>query len=196
MDSQLPSGSICDPHEMLRLVRAGDIEALEQITRCYGERLLTVGRRYCGNDDRARDAVQDALLAAGRSLDSFRGDGTVEAWLVRMVANACSRMRRGRKNDPQLHDTYDEQRGAMIEDGSPEAAAMKAQLAGALGDAMLRLAPRDRALLLLADAEGWKGPELADALNLTPTAVRSRLSRARSKLRAELEPLWEDWSTK
>lgn len=196
MGAQLPDGSICDPHEVIRLVRAGDIDALDRITRCYGERLLTVGRKYCGNDDRARDAVQDALLSAGRSLDGFRGDGTVEAWLVRMVANACNRMRRGRKNDPRLHDAFDDARNAMATEGSPEEAAMKAQLAGALGDAMLRLAPRDRALLLLADAEGWKAPELADALDLTPVAVRSRLSRARRKLRAELGPTWEEWSAR
>jgi len=175
------------------MVRAGEIEALDRMTRCYGERLLTVGRRYCRDEDRAQDAVQDALLSAGEHLEDFRGDGSLEGWLVRMVANACHRMRRGRKNDPKWNAELDELGAPPAEVDSPEQGALRGELAVALGDALLRLEPKDRALLLLSDGEGWKAPELAESLDMSPGALRTRLSRARKRLREELEPVWRDY---
>ena len=174
---------LCDPHELVSLVKKGDIEALDRMTRCYGERLLAVGRRYCRNEEDAHDAVQDALLSAGRNLTSFRGDGSLEGWLVRMVTNACFRMRRGRKNDPSLHD-----HDAVLpaDDDSPEAMAGRLQLAEAIGRALEELSPKDRLILLLAEAEDWTGPQIAERMGMTPGAVRTRLTRARARLRTHM----------
>ncbi len=181
---------MCNPNEIVRLMRAGDMEALERLTHCYGTRLLAAGRRYCGDEDRAQDAVQDTLLAAGSRLSDFRGDGSVEGWLVRMVANFCRRSRRGRKNDPGLH--LDVELAAPVSAApSPEDDAARGQLLLLLGEALESLPTRDRAMLLLADAEDWKAPEIAKELGMTPAAVRTRLSRARRKLREGLGPLRE-----
>jgi len=171
---------------MVRLMKAGDLTALDRITRCFGQRLLAVGRSRCRDEDDAQDAVQDTLLQAGRHLADFRGDGSLEGWLVRMVANACWRMRRGRKNDPGLHDTE-----AVLTDpaGSPEEAAAVGQLAEALGRVLGELSPDERSLLLLADGEGWTGPEIAERLGITPGATRVRLHRVRAKVRERLAPL-------
>jgi len=176
----------CDPNELVRLMKAGDLEALDRMTRCFGQRLLAVGRSRCRNEDDAQDAVQDTLLQAGKHLTDFRGDGSLEGWLVRMVANACHRMRRGRKNDPGLHDTE-----AVLVDptGSPEQAAAVGQLTEALGQALGELTPDERTLLLLADGEGWTGPEIAARLGIKPGAARVRLHRARAKVREQLAPL-------
>jgi len=193
-DREAEVPALCDPSELVRMVKAGELEALDRMTRCYGERLLSAGRKHCRDEDRARDAVQDALLSAGEHLQDFRGDGSLEGWLVRMVANACHRMRRGRKNDPQWHTVLDEFGAPPAEDGSPEEGAMRGELAVALGDALLRLEPKDRALLLLSDGEGWKAPELAESLEMTPGALRTRLSRARKRLREELEPVWREYA--
>ena len=167
-------------------MKAGDLEALDRMTRCFGQRLLAVGRSRCRNEDDAQDAVQDTLLQAGKHLTDFRGDGSLEGWLVRMVANACHRMRRGRKNDPGLHDTE-----AVLVDptGSPEQAAAVGQLTEALGQALGELTPDERTLLLLADGEGWTGPEIAARLGIKPGAARVRLHRARAKVREQLAPL-------
>ena len=175
----------CDPDAITALMRAGDIAGLDQLTRCQGERLLAVGRRYCRNEEDARAAVQDALLSAGTHLGEFRGEGSAEGWVVRMVARACGRMRRGRRNDPSLH-VGDLEVEAQQED--PESLAGRAQVAAALGAALLDLPPTDRAVLQLAEAEGWTGPEIAAELGVTPGAVRSRLSRARREVRNRLEP--------
>lgn len=165
-------------------MRAGDIAGLDHLTRCQGERLLAVGRRYCRNEEDARDAVQDALLSAGTHLGEFRGEGSAEGWVVRMVARACGRMRRGRRNDPSLHVGDVDVRAP---EDDPESLAGRAQIAEALGTALLELPPQDRAVLLLAEAEGWTGPEIAAELGVTPGAVRSRLTRARRVVRERLE---------
>ncbi|WP_428263985.1 RNA polymerase sigma factor [Haliangium sp.] len=178
------TSSSCDPDEIVRLMRAGDVAALDGMTRCYGERLLAAGRRYCGDEERARDAVQETMLAAGLHLGDFRGDGSLEGWLVRMVSNFCHHMQRGRKNDAGLHVEYDDTVAARAD--SPEDEAARGQLMQILGDAMLDIDPRDRALLILADAEDWSAPELATALDMTPAGVRTRLSRARRRLREQL----------
>ena len=164
-------------------MRAGDLAALDRLTRCQGERLLAVGRRYCRSEEDARDAVQDALVAAGQQLAHFRGEGSAEGWVIRMVARACGRMRRGRRNDPALH-VHDVELPAQDDD--PETLAGRALLAEALGAALLELPAKDRAVLLLAEAEGWTGPEIAAELGVTPNAVRSRLSRARRLVRERL----------
>ena len=178
------SSRTCDPGELIALVRAGDLEALDRITRCHGDRLLAVGRRYCRNEAEAQDAVQDALLSAGRNLQGYRGDGPVEGWVVRMVANACHHMRRGRKNNPVLHDAE----AVLVADHpSPEEAAMTGQLAEALGGALLELDPTNRTIVLLAEGEGWTGPEIAAELGMSAGAVRVRLTRARARLRALMD---------
>lgn len=174
----------CDPDRLAALVRAGDLAALDTLTRCHGDRLLAVARRWCRNPAEAEDAVQDALLAAGTHLGDWRGEGSVEGWVVRMVARVCGRMRRGRKNDPALHAT-----DLDIAADAPDAAWLteRADLTRALGEALVQLSPEDRAVLVLAEAEGWTGPEIAARTGLTPEAVRARLSRARKRARAHLE---------
>ncbi len=176
---------ICDAKELIGLVQAGDMEALDRITRCFGDRLLAVARQRCRNEEDAHDAVQDTLLSAGRHLTSFRGDGSLEGWLVRMVANACYRMRRGRKNDPSLHTTE-----ATLEaaEDSPEHAAFRGEVSETLERLLLGLPAKDRAILILAEGEGWTGPEIAAEMGMTPGAVRTRLTRIRQKLRKTLEP--------
>jgi RNA polymerase sigma-70 factor (ECF subfamily) len=176
-------------------MREGDVDALDNLTRCFGERMLAVGRRYCGDDDLARDAVQDTMLAAGQHLTDFRADGSLEGWLVRMVGNFCRRMHRGQKNDPGLHVGLESiADSAGVRDGSPEEQAARGELLKVLGNALLGLDPRDRVLLVLSDAEDWRAPEIAKSLNMTAAAVRTRLSRARKALRAELGAFDELWT--
>jgi RNA polymerase sigma-70 factor (ECF subfamily) len=173
----------CDPGRIADLAREGDLTALEELTRCQGERLLAVGRRYCRSDQEAQDAVQDALESAATHLADYRGEGPLEGWVVRMVARACGRMRRGRKNDPGLHDDAVD----LPSDDDPELSAERLRLAEKLGEALLELGPLDRAVLLLAEAEGFTGPEIAVRIGATPESVRQRLSRARRKVREHLE---------
>ncbi len=174
----------CDPDELVRLLRAGDLEALAAVTTCFGERMRAEARRTCRSEAEAEDAVQDAALAAWRYGPGFRGEGRVERWLVRLVATACNRLRRGLKNDQALHLTDVE---LMADEDGPELLAARAELAERLAEALSALSPRDQAILMLADGEGWRSAEIAAELSMTPGAVRTRLSRAHRRLKRALE---------
>lgn len=192
-DANGPSAAAlaCDPDTLLALVRAGDTEALDRLTRCYGTRLLEVGRKQCASDDSAHDAVQDALEAAASHLTDFRGEGSLEGWLSRMVTNACRHMQRGRKADVSLHEPFDDEQSTAA--NNPEQLALAHDLGEQLVQALQTLTPEDRAIVLLAEVNGWKGPEIAESMGLTPGQVRTRLSRSRSALRGQLAGLWSDW---
>jgi len=176
----------CDPKELARLVRSQDDAALDRLTRCYGQRLVAVGQSRCGSRLDPEDAVQDALLSATRHLHTYRAEGSLEGWLVRMVINACHRMRRGLKNDSSLHDVGED---LISHEEGPDELAGREQVALALGQTLGKLSPVDRAILLMAEVEDWRGPEIAAELGMSPGAVRTRLSRARARVRQELEPL-------
>lgn len=183
----------CADDEIARLVRAGDRHALDRITRCYGGRLLAVGQRVCGDPDSARDAVQDALVRAGEHLAQFRGDGSVESWVARMVANACVTRHRGRKNQPAWNQELRAETVAARA-STPVDCAARAELARHLGAVLAELDTTDRAVLLLTQVDGWSAADVARALGSTSDAIRARLSRLRRRLRAELAELWRDWS--
>lgn len=182
-------GALCAPSEILERARSGDPDALDRVTRCYGERLLEVGRRRCA--EQGEDAVQDALLEARDHLGEVREPGALEGWLVRLVQRACGRMRRGHKNDPRRH--FPLESATLMEDAAtaPDLAAMRGEQAIALGEALLELSPEDRMILLLSEAEDHTGPEVAAELGLSPDVVRQRLSRVRRRLRERLAPLME-----
>jgi RNA polymerase sigma-70 factor, ECF subfamily len=187
--SVLAGDENCNPDRLIELVKSGDSAALERITRCYSERLLQAGRRHCRTADEADDAVQDALLSAATNLDEFRGAGSFEGWLVRIVARACRRMSRGRKNDFASHDS-----DAILVDGaaSPESEAARHEVGRLIDGALLELRPEDRTILLLAEVEDFTAAEIAARLGLSPGAVRTRLTRLRERVRTALDPLFDD----
>lgn len=179
------SDPVCDPERLIELVRRAEPGALEEVTRCYGERLLAAGKRHCRTSTEAEDAVQDTLLFAVQGLESFRGEGSLEGFLARTVARACRRLSRGQKNDPAAHDAEVELPAAQA---SPEAQAAEAELGAALNRLLLELEPRDRAVLLLAELDGYTAPEIGGQLGLSAGAVRTRLTRCRQRLREGLVP--------
>ncbi|HYP87476.1 MAG TPA: sigma-70 family RNA polymerase sigma factor [Polyangiaceae bacterium] len=162
----------------MQLVRDGRPEALDQITRCYSQRLMAAGRRHCRTYAEAEDAVQDALISAAETLPQLRNDGSLESFLVRVVASACRRIGRGQKNAAELHDSEAELAAA----GDPEQEAERRELAERLERTLLQLAPRDRSIVLLAELEGFSAAEVGAELQMTEGAVRTRLSRLRARL--------------
>jgi RNA polymerase sigma-70 factor (ECF subfamily) len=176
----------CSPARLMRLVREGSTNALDQITRCYSDRLLQAGRRHCRTTEEAEDAVQDALISAGENLGALREDERLEGWLIRVVASACRRLSRGRKNDARLHETaYDDAPG-LLGDEDPERDAARHELADLLERTLLTLSPTDRSILLLSELEDFSAAEIGAELDMTAGAVRTRLSRLRATLTATL----------
>ncbi len=177
------SADRCDPKRLVELVRAGDASALDDITRCYRARLLAAGRRHCRTSSEAEDAVQDALLFAATEPGAFRGEGSLEGYLTRVVARACRRLSRGMKNDARSHDSDGELEAT---EASPETRAAEHELGAALDELLLSLDATDRAVLLLAELEDYTAGEIGAELELSAGAVRTRLTRLRQRLRGDL----------
>lgn len=179
------SSTDCSPERLMRLVREGHGSALDQITRCYSQRLLEAGRRHCRTGSEAEDAVQDALVTAAEHLAELRDDHKLEGWLVKVVASACRRIGRGRKNDAGLHEHGAGE--AQPGDDDPEAELGRRELGLLLEQELLALVPRDRSILLLAELEDFSAAEIGSELGMTEGAVRTQLSRLRSRLAQALQ---------
>jgi RNA polymerase sigma-70 factor (ECF subfamily) len=175
----------CSPERLMRLYREGSAQALDQITRCYSQRLLEAGRRHCRTRAEAEDAVQDALISAQQQLGSLRDDQRLEPWLVKVVASACRRISRGLKNAPGSEAELGEL--PELERADPERDAERRELGEKLERLLLTLSAVDRSIVILAELEGFGAAEIASELGMTAGAVRTRLSRLRATLTAALE---------
>ncbi len=186
-------GDVCDDDELTRRAAEGDPAVFADLIRCYSDRLLAAARARCGDPQDAQDVLQDTYVNAMRYLPDFRGDATVRGWLYRLAMSACTKKRRGRKNDPRLHVPLavpsadeDAPRGADLpaaERDDPEHQAAVGQTLSQLGGLLLEMGDLDRAVLLLVDGEGRRPAEVGPMLGLSVPAVKSRLHRARKSLR-------------
>jgi RNA polymerase sigma-70 factor (ECF subfamily) len=195
----MPSGPKSKPAADAPLVerlRSGDPEASETVVRQYGGRMLATARRFVGNDDDARDVVQDAFLAAFRALDTFAGTAMLSTWLHRIVINTAlmrlrSRRRRREESIEDLLPRFDESGGwaepATHWDVSAHAMLERRETRTVVRKAIDQLPATYRTVLLLRDIEDLDTEEAAELLGVTPNAVKTRLHRARQALRTLLE---------
>jgi RNA polymerase sigma-70 factor (ECF subfamily) len=178
-------------------LRAGDEEAFEVVVRTYSGRLLAVTRRILCNDEDARDAVQDALLSAFRSLDRFEGGSLVSTWLHRIAVNAALMKLRTRRRKPEesiehLLPVYQDDghhRESFSSWNEPVDVAMtRAENRAVVRRCIDELPETFRTVLVLRDIEELDTEETAQALGISGNAVKIRLHRARQALRTLLAP--------
>jgi RNA polymerase sigma-70 factor (ECF subfamily) len=171
----------CSPDELKERIRTGDPRVVDDLFRCTNASLERFLRARCGNRADAEDALQDTFVSAQRSLSGFRGEASPQSWLFRVAANACTRMRRGKKNDRAMHVDVDNV--ALIEERTPNVEALVEMRMVSVVEALQALDETDRAILLLKDGESLTSHEIAEALSLSESAVKSRLFRARKSVR-------------
>jgi RNA polymerase sigma-70 factor (ECF subfamily) len=161
---------------LLRAGRAGDREALEQLVALHERPLFALCHGILGHVEDAEDAVQETFLRALRGLTSFRGEATFRTWLYRIAVNVCLE----RKASHRATMPWDEERPPTLPDAaSPEAMALR-QLR--VLEALRSLPPRQRAILLLKEREGWSVAEIATALRMKERQVEYELTKARRTL--------------
>jgi RNA polymerase sigma-70 factor (ECF subfamily) len=194
-----PSGSglAQDDATLLAAARQGDAAALDALIGRWQGQVYRFGLRMCGDQEDARDVLQDTLLAAARSLRDFRGESAVSTWLFRIARSFCTKHRRRSVFAPReelsleaLRGEGDEPTGLPPASGhDPEQATAAAEVRRALDRAIRALDPKYREVLLLRDVEGLTAPEVARVLGLRVETVKTRLHRARLALRREIGPL-------
>ncbi len=164
----------------LARARRGDMGACEQIYRKFQQPAYSVAYRICQCRELSRDVTQEAFITAFGKLRQFRGDAPFWGWLRRVVVNhTISALRKLSKADAvELQEFH------AHTDGDHE----RIGLAMDLESALSTLDREDRAVVWLHDVEGYNHREIADLFGKTESFSKTRLSRARAKLRAVLEP--------
>jgi RNA polymerase sigma-70 factor (ECF subfamily) len=181
-----------DEHLLVNAAKGGDVAAFEELVNRYEGKILRLTRNITGNREDAEDAMQDAFLKAYAHLDGFQQDSRFYTWLVRIAANeALMRLRKRRPGQLSLDEPIEGDNDLMpreLEDWrpNPEREYAKAELQTLLAEVIEKLEPEYRIALVLRDIEELSTQETADALGLSVANVKSRLLRARLKLREKL----------
>jgi RNA polymerase sigma-70 factor, ECF subfamily len=172
----------------------------ELVFRDYAPRIFNLARRMLGNDADAEDVTQDVLLQVVRKLDTFRGDSQIATWLHRVTVNAAL-AHRAKRATRQKRETADATDDLALLDGPltpmkrwnvpPDEPILAAEQAELIDQAIKRLPEPFRDVYVLADVEGLPNNDIAEMLDLSVPAVKSRLHRARLRMRDALAPHFE-----
>jgi len=177
------------PREVADVVAAakdGDREAFDELVRLTYADTYTLAHRLTGNEEDARDVVQEAYLRAYRGLRRFRGDAQFSTWMYRITAN-CAATHLGRRSRHR-HDELDESVPVVDPhpDHDPQLRADADDLRSRLKVALDALPPRLRAVVVLRDVYDLPHEAIAAELGISESAAKVRLHRARNKLRDQL----------
>lgn len=183
---------------LIHEAQRGDLEAFNRLVLAYQDALYNTALRILGDEDQAADATQEAFISAFRAIQSYRG-GSFKAWLLRTVTNACyDELRRQKRRpatplEPENEEEEEVESPRWLADSSmtPEQRAEAAELEHAIQHCLDALPPDFRAVVVLADVQGLDYAEVASIVRTPLGTVKSRLARARLRLRECLQAFWE-----
>jgi RNA polymerase sigma-70 factor (ECF subfamily) len=182
-----------DEHLLVTAAKAGNTAAFEELVNRYERKIFRLTMNITRNHEDAEDAMQDAFMKAYSHLDRFQEDSRFYTWLVRIAANeALMRLRKRRPNQFSLDEPIESEDDFVpqqIEDWgpSPEQRFAQTELRDILRGVIEELPPDFRIVFLLRDVEGLSTQDTAEAVGISEAAVKSRLLRARLKLRKKLD---------
>ena len=172
-----------DEAELVGAARSGDRQAFDELVRRTFVDTFTLARRLTGNEEDARDVVQEAYLRAWKGIGKFRGEAAFSTWMYRITANAAASniQRRRRHRTESFSDDFepvDTSAEELVSQGAESAEALD-RISAALDDLPVKL----RSVVVLKDVYGLSHEAIADELGITVSAAKVRLHRARRKLR-------------
>jgi RNA polymerase sigma-70 factor, ECF subfamily len=182
--------------ELASLVVRRDPHAVRVITRRNNQRLYRAAWSILKDRAEAEDAAQDSYLKAFTSMASFAGASSLSTWLTRIAIEALERKRTAERQSQILREQFvidiDEYREKLMAGSdtphSPEAEAMRAQIAKLLERAVANLPEALRPVFVLCEIEDLSVEETAEALQIPTGTVKTRLLRSRRRLQRELDP--------
>lgn len=180
-----------DEQSLIAAAQRGDREAFNQLALVHQGRLFSTAYYILGDAAAAADATQEALIAAYRSLHRFSG-GAFKGWLYRIVIRKCyDQLRDAQRRRSTSWDVLAEtQEGRLAsQEEMPEAAVLRRELAHHLEASLNALPFPERQMVVLRDIQELNYSAIAAATGRPIGTVKSKLSRARAKLRGTLDPL-------
>jgi RNA polymerase sigma-70 factor (ECF subfamily) len=165
----------------------GDVHSWEDLFARYSAAVFGYLHRMSGDRHLAEDLTSETFYRAMRGLDSFRGDSSVKTWLLRIARNLYLNRKRRDERSSSLDDL--EERGMVTagDNPDPETQFIREEEDEAVRRALRSLPEDDRSILLLSAEEELSCREIADVLEISVTAVKTRLFRARRRLAGLLE---------
>jgi RNA polymerase sigma-70 factor, ECF subfamily len=186
-----------DESALVEKARAGDAQAFTELVNHYERKIYRLAKHITQNDEDAEDVLQEAFLKAYEHLDGFKGDSKFYTWIVRIAVNeALMKLRKRRPNQVSLDEPVvtdgDDLMPRDLQDWgpSPEQRYARTELNQILTDAIEDLDAPYRMAFVLRDVSELSTEETAEALGISVPAVKSRLLRARLKLRQKLDPFF------
>ena len=182
-----------DVRELVRRSRDGDRAAFDVLVRTHYTLAFNISFRVLGDSELAADATQAAFLRAYRAMPRFRQDATFSTWLYRIVTNVCLDFLRQRERGAQSLTVRDDDDEPSLEEmdipdarGDPSEAAERRERQEVVQEALMRLNPDHRVVLIMFDLNGQSYEEMAEVLAVPLGTVKSRLNRARHARKEEL----------
>jgi RNA polymerase sigma-70 factor (ECF subfamily) len=183
-----------DEHLLVAAAKKGDMAAFEELVSRYERKIFRLTMNITGNREDAEDAMQDAFLKSYSHLKTFQGDSRFYTWLVRIAANeALMRLRKRRPNQVSLDEPVvgndDNLIPREVQDWGlgPEQRFAQTEMRQILSSVIEQIEPEYRMVFVLRDIEELSTEDTAATLGLSVPAVKSRLLRARLKLRQKLD---------
>jgi RNA polymerase sigma-70 factor, ECF subfamily len=180
------------PEQLAELVdraRAGDRSAFDELVRATTADTYTLAFRLTGNEEDARDVVQETYLRAYKGIGRFREEAQFSTWLYRITAN-CAATHLGKRRKHRHEELPDDDQVLDLSPmRDPQAVADASGLRERLTEALEDLPPRLRAVVVLRDVYDLPHEAIAAELGISESAAKVRLHRARRKLRERLFPL-------
>lgn len=175
---------------LIEAAKQGDLDSFNQLILVYQDMAFNLAARMLSDDDAAADVTQVAFISAYRSLDTFRG-GSFKSWVLRMVSNACYDELRRRKRRPTVplepiteEDEEVESPAWLADDGpSPEDEMERSELNQAIQRCLNGLPEEFRSVVIMVDIEGLDYQMVSSAAGKPLGTIKSRLARARMKMR-------------
>ncbi len=181
-----------DEGVLVAAAKAGDVAAFEELVNRYERKIFRLAHNITQNREDAEDVMQDAFLKSFEHLGDFQGDSRFYTWLVRIAVNeALMKLRKRRPNQVSLDEPVESEEDLLpreVQDWgpTPEQRYAQTELQRILSEVIGELDPAFRIVFVLRDVEELSTEETAQLLGLSVPAVKSRLLRARLKLRLRL----------
>jgi len=188
--------------ELVRLAQGGDTRAFDELVSRYRDRVFRLSFKILRHEDDAAEAMQDAFLSAYRGIKNFKAESTFSTWLYRVATNASLMKYRKRRDDhvslEQSQSRVPDAEPLAIPDWSqqPLEELLDDETRQVMEDGLRRLPEDLRIVFILRDEDGHSNAEVAEMLQLSVAAVKSRLHRARIALRDRLDRYFQDRMTR
>lgn len=177
-----------EENQLIQRATRGDAEAFNALLGAHERRMYAVALRICGNAEDAQDCLQEAMLRIFRSIGSFKAQSSFSTWVYRITMNTCLDELRRRKSRPSasLDGLVDAGWSPVDAGESPEQHALRSEARASLEQCIRELPEDMRAVVVLRDIHGYAYDEIAEALDVNVGTVKSRISRARERLREKI----------